>query len=180
MARSITGDFYQGFRFHIRSSENSKYKPFAVDGNVSAGRAGLDTFNGADAGFQSCTLPEISVDPVEYREGNSTITMKQAGILTISDMSLMRGVTKYDSQFYDWISQLRDGKEYRVDLTVFHMGRQDDLSKLTTETMRSYYCTECFPGRVKFAGDLDSTGSEVSIAECDIVMENAVLGVPGK
>ena len=67
--------------------------------------------NSEEAGFSEVSAPDISSEPVEYREGNMAgITPgKQPGILKYSNVTLKRGVT--DSQvFVDWMKTVQEGK----------------------------------------------------------------------
>lgn len=174
MARAATGDFLQGFRFHVWASSvaGSGWDPFQVD------RSGGDGANfgmNPQAGFQSATIPEISLDAVEYREGNSARTLKQNGIPTVSDGTLMRGVTKLDTTFHDWIVRCISGQEYRCDLVIAQYARDEMADGTVTTTPvtpeRPVYVFECIPLRDKVMGDLDSTGSEVSLMEVDYACE---------
>lgn len=168
MARSVVGDFLQGYRFHVQAfgSTADTVKPFESDGMRDE-----ETFNNAQAGFQSCSLPEMTMDSVEYREGNAKYTMKQPGIPTYTDITLMQGVTRKNTAFFDWITKSSNGNEYRVDLKIYHYSRDQISITPDDKDVRIYYCFECFPIRVKPGADLDSTGSEISLAECDIAIE---------
>ena len=158
MARSQSSDPLHGFRFHVKAE--SEVMAFT------------DPENG-EAGFQSVTLPELSTDIVEYKEGIHTYTKKFPGIPTVSDMTLMRGVTKTDTAFFDWVLAAIEGGEYRTNLTVYHWhrdgkthGQADDLN-----AARKYNCYECVPMRCKPAADLESQAGEVSLAEVDVAVE---------
>lgn len=159
MARTESSDVLHNFRFHV-STENGQAK--YVDSEL------------GEAGFQSVTLPELSVETVEYREGIHTYTRKFPGIPTVSAMTMMRGVTKRDTSFFDWVKTAIEGGEYRTNLTVFHWhrdGKQAIDKVADVDKARKYNCYECLPSRVKPAGDLDSTASDVSLAEVDVEVE---------
>lgn len=158
MARTEASDPLHSFRFHVRTeTEAGQY---------------TDS-DGGEAGFQSCTLPELSAESVEYREGHYTFTRKFSGVAQVSDISMMRGVTKQDTSFFDWMWTAVTGGEYRTNLTIYHWHRDGkthgSISDLTKA--RKYNCYECFPTRCKPAGDLDATSGDVSIAELDIAVE---------
>ena len=145
------------FRFHVRTvSEQGQFS--GDDG---------------EAGFQSVTLPEISTEAVEYREGTYTYTRKYPGVPTVSDVTLMRGVTKKDTSFFDWIMASVKGGEYRTDMTIYHWHRDGKTHGVLADlnSARKYNCYECLPTRVKPAADLDATSSEVSMAEIDVALE---------
>lgn len=158
MARASASDPLHAFRFHVRS-ENG-FVEF-TDSNL------------GEAGFQSVSMPELSVEAVEYKEGIWTYTRKYAGIPTVSDITLMRGVTKTNTKFFDWTKAAAEGGEYRSNITVYHWHRDGKLPFQLADlaAARQINCFECIPTRTKAAGDLDATSSEVSLEEMDIAME---------
>ena len=104
MARSQATDFLQSFRFHVKSLNRAGDFPDPLQFGSDAG------ING-EAGFQSVTLPELSTEAVEYREGTFKYTKKQPGVPTVSDVTMMRGVVKTDTDFYDWLIRGISGGE---------------------------------------------------------------------
>lgn len=171
MARSQATDFLQSFRFHVKSLNRAGDFPDPLQFGSDAG------ING-EAGFQSVTLPELSTEAVEYREGTFKYTKKQPGVPTVSDVTMMRGVVKTDTDFYDWLIRGISGGEYRCDFSIKHFAREDlpdAPSHLEygdiPEASREYKCYNGVPIRVKPAGDLDATSSEISMAEVDVAIE---------
>jgi phage tail-like protein len=173
MARAVSGDFLQNFAYHVRAIGD--YDPF--DGN---GR-GDTSFNGADAGFQNVTMPEMSMDAVEYREGNTMWTAKQLGIPTVSETTLMQGVVKGDSLFFDWfIHALKGDNQYRIDMKVEHYHRDEwsGVTQFNDAAAQVYYFFECMPIRNKPTADFDSTATEVAVKEIDVAMERFSINEP--
>jgi len=168
MPRAAVDDLMQGFRFHViaRKSDGTNPVDFSRPGE----------FDGkGHAGFQSVTIPELSVEPVEYREGTFQWTQKYPGPPTVSDCTLMRGVAKQDTTFYDWVRDSVDGDEYRCDVTIYHYQRTEMGSATQAEesdSFRRIECANCVPTRAKPAGDFDSMSGEVSLAEVDFAMES--------
>ncbi len=169
--RPAANDLLQGFRFHV-TAENA-------DGNnplyLSRGE-GFDS--GGEAGFQSVTLPEITTEAVEYREGTYVWTQKYPGPPTVADCTLMRGIAKEDTAFYDWAMGAVNGEQYRANVTIWHYQREEMGQANNADTsgsIRRYNCTECIPIRVKPAADLDSTSGEVSLGEVDFAMEGMTI-----
>ena len=117
MTRAAANDFMQGFRFHVVAQTATGLKPLELSRNEVAG--------GGQAGFQSVTIPEISVEPVEYREGIFKWTQKYVGPPTVSDCTLMRGIIKADTTFYDWVMDSVEGAEYRCEVTIYHYQRAE-------------------------------------------------------
>ncbi len=163
MARVQSRDPLQKFRFHAEAYLND-----GTDGLKYTDESG------AQAGFNSITVPELTIEAVEYKEGTDTYKRRYPGAPTWSDtITLSRGVAKRDTVFYSWIvDKVLGGLEYRADMTIYHFHRDGnkDISKA-----RLYTCYEAFPARVKLADDLDATGSDVSLQEIDINYEWAEL-----
>lgn len=171
--RAAVDDLMQGFRFHATAKNAAGVDPL----QPVPSRPG-EFEGGGQAGFQSATLPEITLESTEYREGTFTWTQKYPGPPTVSDCTLMRGVAKLDTAFYDWVMACINGEEYRADVTIWHYHRSemaDAKSSKTSDTMRRVLCKNCIPLRVKPAADFDSMSGEVSLAEVDFAVEEAQL-----
>ena len=184
MPRAAASDPLHAFRYHARTVnappiEGAASDILQPDGN----EPGYIIGDGTEAGFNSITLPEITVEHAEYREGIRIYTMKFPGVPTINEITLNRGVARYDTAFFNWVLAAIEGNEYRSDVVIFHVQRPalkqvQDTSKgpnidVTGEGIVSklYKLYECSPARVKIAGDLDASTSDVSIAELDVSVE---------
>lgn len=185
MARTITKDFLQNFRFHVEMVDAGKPNYFTMDGD-DQGRVG------SRAGFQSCTLPEISSEATEYREGTFKYTRKYSGVAQVTDVSLMRGVALNDSALFSWMMDAIGGGEHRRDISIKQYTREatqsltnnvstpaefDYAGTAGAGSVRSYNCYECIPIRCKPGADLDATSSEVSIQELDVALEYFTITV---
>lgn len=187
MARSQAQDFLQGFRFHVEMlGDQTNY--LTLDGD-SAVRPG------GRAGFQSCTLPEVSAEATEYREGTFKYTRKFSGVASVTDLSLMRGLALNDTALFSWMMDAIGGGEHRRDITVKQYTRAalfspsganaalsegtegDYVGAAEATQARSYNCFECIPTRCKPGADLDASSSEVSIQEVDIALEYFTISV---
>jgi len=157
MARPEASDYFQGMSYHCRTSDGFLEHTDSIRG---------------EAGFNSCSLPELSAEATEYKEGNMLYTQKQPGAPTVGQVSLQRGVTKTDTKFFDWMMRTVNGGEYRTTLTIYHFHRDQktngvgDLSKA-----KKMICHEAWPSRCKPDGDLEATSSDVSMAELDVEIE---------
>ena len=170
MARAAVNDLMQGFRFHVVAAKADA----AATNPLESTRSG-EFQGGGQAGFQSVTIPELSVEPVEYREGTFKWTQKYPGPPTVSDCTLMRGIAKSDTTFYDWVKDSVDGDEYRCDVTIYHYQRtemSEATKSATPDDVRRIECKNCIPTRAKPAGDFDSMSGEVSLGEVDFAMES--------
>ncbi len=168
MARLQATDFLLSFRFQVSTlAFNGEENPLAFEND------------GKAAGFQSVTLPEITLEATEYREGIYKYTRKYPGPPTITEVSCMRGVVKTDTAFFDWCVAAMSGAEYRADIQILQYTRSDmpgpsspdEYSDLPDHGSRAYNCFQCVPVRVKPAGDMDATSGEVSMAEIDFAPE---------
>lgn len=169
MARPQETDFLQGFRFHVELFDNTSDVDFLQ--NVDP----TDVHVGGKAGFQSVTLPELTNDAAEYREGIYKFTKKFPGVPTFGDITLQRGVVKTDTGFFDWVIAAVNGGEYRSNVRIMHYHRSDVEPGMDEAVpgnpSREYLCYNSFPIRVKPAGDLDSTATDISLTEMDIAIE---------
>lgn len=175
--RAAVDDLMQGFRFHVTAKTAAGTDPLQP-GFIRGADGGEPFEGGGQAGFQSVTIPELSVEPVEYREGTFTWTQKYSGPPTVSDCTLMRGIAKKDRSFFDWVYNSITGVEYRADITIWHYQRAEmgiAAKSETPGTVRSIICKNCVPTRVKPAGDFDSMSGEVSLSEVDFAMESFEL-----
>jgi len=162
MARAINTDFYQAFRF-------------AVSLDDVAGQ-----YLEAQAGFNNVTIPEISTEASEYRDGQTIWTKKYPGPPTVSDSTLQQGVAAIGAgvakgnPFFNWMMAAIEGRRYRSDITIWHIHLGDGFPPadiVNPASSRAITLYECFPIRVKPDGDLDATSGEVSLREIDVACE---------
>jgi phage tail-like protein len=165
MPRAQALDPLHNFRFHAVAD---------VDGTDVLAYSDDD---GAQAGFQSCSTPEQTVEVAEYREGIDKYVRKYPGQATWNDVSMTRGVMKNDTTFADWVQRAVDGEEYRADVVVYHWHRDGHTPGTTRDggSARLYTLFEAFAMRSKFGGDLDSQASDISLAELDVAYEYAEI-----
>lgn len=170
MARPTTADYFQNNRFQLAIVDGSGFEAFTTE-----------------AGFSACTLPEATVEQVEYREGNYLYSRKQPGNVSMNDLTLSRGVVLTETNFFTWMMQVVEGAvgtHYRADLAIKHYhrdalpgtnapaaGNQTVVALDQASTFRTYTCYEAFPIRHKVASDLDATSSDISVAELDVGFE---------
>lgn len=176
MARAEISDLLQNFRFHVTAAlgEDEVLDPLRYSGSPSP--------NG-EAGFQSVSLPEISTEATEYREGNFLWTRKFPGVPTASDATLMRGVALTDTSFWRWAYTAITGGEYRATVTIRHYHRTESPEvegpASAGTALRLTRLNQSFPIRCKPLADLDATSGEVSLAEVDIACESMDISVDG-
>ena len=115
------------------------------------------------AGFRECSGLDSSSDPIEYREGGDSLTMrKQPGMTKYSNISLKRGVTD-DAELYQWWKSVMDGNVQRRNLSILLL---DDTG---VEKLR-WNVVQAWP--TKWTGPtFNATAHEVAIEGLDIVHE---------
>ena len=174
MARSSGLDFFHSFRFAV------VVRGFGPSATPQLDT--LDTQGNVTAGFNSCSIPELTQEAVEYREGHYQYTQKYVGLPSISDVTLGRGVARRQGTLWKWVQDTCEaGNEYRADMDIYHIHRDakpqtassSPLQINTANTnMIKYECHEAIPTGFKPANDLDATSSDVSIAEVTVSIES--------
>ncbi len=177
-ARLVLTDYLHNMRFHVDAVQTDGNDRLVVDGRP-------------QAGFSTCTTPEVTVEAMEYREGQHIYTQKYPGNPSFNDCTLQRGTARQDSAFIDWIRQVVEGSgTYRATVQIKHYHRVGSLDQTfpsfglkakealdvfgtaaTATPARIYKLYQAWPIRHKVAGDLDATSSDVSIMELDLSYE---------
>lgn len=184
MPRAAAQDPLQAFRFHARSNtglaEVLGTNPNDLLQPEASSREHIIN-NGAEAGFNSITMPELTLELGEYREGIMTYTQKYPGVPSVNDLTFNRGATRKDTAFFNWVLAAVEGNNYRDDITIYHIPRpQNTLNRDTAagnnlpindETSKRYICREAVPIRVKPSADLDASTSDVGLMEMDVAFE---------
>ena len=202
MGRSAATDPLHAFRFHARMVPGDASPVNGIAGAADAdvlqpaeAGTGFIAGQGAEAGFQSITSPEVTQEIAEYREGIRTYTQKYGGVPSVNDITFIRGCARFDTAFFSWILAAIEGDEYRGDVSVFHVQRpKRSLAitegaggsvqmaaseiELTDENTKRYILRDAFPTRVKIAGDLDASTSDVSLTEMDVAYERFDVELP--
>lgn len=185
MARAQATDYLHNMRFVVWTSAAT-----GQPGDLSHEQGTFGGSNvGPEAGFSACTIPEATVEAVEYKEGQFLYMRKYPGNVTFGDCTLSRGVAAIDGGFWIWISTVINGtEEYRQDVTIAHFHRiaflpgrndppTDTIQGIGAGSLgaRNYKLYNAFPSRHKFSSDLDATDSAVSIMELDLAYEYCAL-----
>ncbi len=164
MPRAQATDLMQGHRFQVVTNNSFGMEPTEPQG-----------------GFQNCSIPTISIDPVEYKEGTDTYTKKYPGAPTVGDVTLNKGIAKRSSAFYDWMMRVVNGDEYRAEVTIYQFPRDGKTNGVWDRNKaRRIVCYEAFPTEMKPGGDLDATSADVSVAELTIACESIEQFLPSE
>lgn len=117
------------------------------------------------AGFSDVTIPDISTDPIEYREGNEDTTVRKLpGLTTYGNLTLKWGITD-SMELFEWRKLVIQGKtgEARKNIAVI---LQDEIGN---EAARWNF-REAWP--IKYdAPDLSAKGNDVAIETIEIAHE---------
>lgn len=116
-------------------------------------------------GFSEVAGFDISIDVIEYREGNETTTpRKLPGLTKYSNITLKAG-TVDTAAMHDWIADCVEGNIERQTLTLNAHGEESP-----DEVVASWTIYECWP--VKYtAPDFNALGSEVAIETLELAHE---------
>lgn len=77
------------------------------------------------AGFKSCTTPELTVQTQEVREGNFPIPRKIITGGSVNTIIATKGATWYDSDFWRWISRTLMGEGGGLTQGLGYLGTSD-------------------------------------------------------
>ncbi len=117
------------------------------------------------AGFSAATIPDSAQDPIEYREGSETPTVRKLpGLVKYGNLTLKWGIT--DSlDMYNWRKLVEQGKmkDARRNLAIILMDEEGNPAA-------RWEFTDAWPNKYD-APDLDGKGNEVAIETVEIVHE---------
>lgn len=117
------------------------------------------------AGFSEVTGFDISLDVIEYREGNEVTTpRKLPGLTKYSNITLKAG-TIDAMDMYEWIAECVNGNIERQTLTLNLHGEESP-----DEVVASWTIYECWPMKYT-APDVNALGSEVAVETLELAHE---------
>lgn len=163
MAFEAKSDLYQVMRFEVRML--TQVSPFP---------AGY---------FQSCTTPEYSVEAQDFRDGLKIFPIKQPGLVTTNDLTLVRGIVLGETGLWSWMEALLTNRSYKADLRISHYHRtafqKDKVTEILDYTKsqkellprRDYIIYAAMPIRLKVSSDLSAISGEFAVEELAISYE---------
>lgn len=122
------------------------------------------------AGFQECSAIGMSVDVVEYRNGNDreSGTRKLTGLARYDDVTLKRGVIG-SLDLYQWLAQIRDGDAQALRTVTVQLMSEDHSQVVQTwKLVRARIIKHV-------SGPLDAKCSDVAIEEITLAYERLEL-----
>ncbi len=113
--------------------------------------------DGARAGFAEVSGLGVSVEVIEYRNGNEDITVRKIpGLKKFTDVTLKRGVTG-DLALWDWIRTAMNGQVQRRNVTI-------NLLNEARETVLQWRLRRAWPSKY--------TGPSLRAGTSDVAMES--------
>jgi phage tail-like protein len=127
---------------------------------------GTGSTDGPEAGFQECSEIGMSVDVIEYRNGNEKMNdvRKLTGLARYSDVTLKRGIIgRLD--LYDWLNDIRNGDEGALRTVSIQLRNEDH-----THTVMTW---KLFRARIikHVCGPLNAKGTDVAMEELVLAYE---------
>lgn len=166
LARSIRNDPFQNHKFHVFDTQ------------------GMLNLNTPTGGFSSVTIPELTIDMGEYREGLWVYSRKFPLRPHVGQVSLHKGVFLNDSTLFKMARATAEGLNYRTHLKIAHYHKTDIegmSSRYQNQTpSREIYCYNAMMVRMRPSSDFDSMNADISLEEVDFEVEYMRLFVNGQ
>jgi phage tail-like protein len=127
---------------------------------------GTGVTDGPEAGFQECGALSMSVDVIEYRNGNDKENnpRKLAGLSRVSDVTLKRGIIG-SLGLYKWIDQIRNGDPAAFRTVVIQLQNEDHTATVATwKLLRARIIKHT-------SGPLNAKGTDVAMEEITLAYE---------
>lgn len=131
---------------------------------------GTGTTDGPQAGFQECSEIGMSVDVIEYRNGNDreNDVRKLTGLAHVDDVTLKRGIIG-SLDLYDWIDQIRNGDQAAYRTVVIQLQNEDHTAVVQTwKLLRARIVKHV-------SGPLNAKGNDVAMEELTLAYERLEL-----
>jgi phage tail-like protein len=131
---------------------------------------GTGQTDGPEAGFQECSGISMSVDVIEYRNGNDkeNSPRKLTGLARVSNVTLKRGIIGSLS-LYNWINQIRNGDSGALRNVTIQLQNEDHTAiVMTWKLLRARIIKHT-------SGPLNAKGTDVAIEELTLAYERLEL-----
>ncbi len=121
---------------------------------------------GPEAGFAECSEIALSVDVMEYRNGNDkdNATRKLTGLARVSDVTLKRGIIG-SLNLYRWLDQIRNGDPTAVRNVTIQLQNEDRTGIAMTWKLKNARIVK------HTSGPLDAKGTDVAMEELTLAYE---------
>lgn len=123
MARSVRTDHAQNYMFRAMVVDDAT-GPFGVTLPQSLPQA--FTVLGNFASFARISIPSVTLETEEFKEGNWPFRRRVITAASVDTITMERGVTLYDSDFWLWASAALNGLTTRKSLLINLMHRTQE------------------------------------------------------
>jgi phage tail-like protein len=131
---------------------------------------GTGVTDGPEAGFQECSPISMSVDVIEYRNGNDkeNSPRKLTGLCKTSDVTLKRGIIG-SLNLYAWIDQIRNGDQGALRNVTIQLQNEDHTAVVMTwKLLRARIVKHT-------CGPFNAKGTDVAMEELTLAYERLEL-----
>ena len=131
---------------------------------------GTGVTEGPEAGFQECSGISMSVDVIEYRNGNEkeNTPRKLTGLTRVSDVTLKRGIIG-SLGLYKWIDDIRNGNAAALRTVTIQLQNEDHTAVVMTwKLLRARIINHT-------SGPFNAKGTDVAMEEITIAYERLEL-----
>lgn len=131
---------------------------------------GTGATEGPEAGFQECSGISMSVDVIEYRNGNEKENnpRKLTGLTRVSDVTLKRGIIG-SLGLYKWIDDIRNGNAAALRTVTIQLQNEDHTAVVMTwKLLRARIIKHT-------SGPFNAKGTDVAMEEITIAYERLEL-----
>ena len=132
---------------------------------------GTGQTDGPQAGFQECSQIGMSVDVIEYRNGNEkeNSVRKITGLNKATDVTLKRGVIG-SLDLYEWLDQIRNGDQGALRTVVIRLMNEDHTTVVQEWRLLRARIVK------HVSGPFNAKASDVAMEELVLAYERLELG----
>ncbi|RRB07756.1 phage tail protein [Larkinella rosea] len=126
-------------------------------------------WGGTNIGFSEVTGLTVEHQVIEYREGSSPdfSMIKMPGLRKYNNITLKRGITQTDSDFFKWLNSSALNTIDRRDLTI-------SLLNQAHEPVVVWKVKNAWPSKMD-SGSLDAKSNDVAIESLELVNEGITV-----
>ena len=131
---------------------------------------GTGSTDGPQAGFQECSEIGMTVDVIEYRNGNEkeNSVRKLTGLTRYPDVTLKRGIIG-SLDLYQWLNDIRNGNEAAYRTVTVRLMNEDH-----TTVVQEWKLLRARPVK-HVSGPFNAKGTDVAMEELTLAYERLEL-----
>lgn len=129
-------------------------------------------WGGSRIGFTEVSGLTVELQSIDYREGSSPEyqVTKMPGIPQYSNITLKRGVSKADNEFFQWLNTVKLNNIERRDI-IISLLNEDHAPVMVWKVKEAWPCKVDGPS-------LNSTSNEVAIETVELCHEGLIIETP--